>query len=562
MNPHPLNKKRQLGAFYTPPELSRVLTDWAIRRAHESILEPSFGGCGFFDSSIERLRELGCESPERQLYGVDIDQHAFDILSKKFDKIVEVKKRFIKNDFIKVQPQDFSVPGFDVVIGNPPYVSMHNMTSVQRSSCEQILRASPFSASTMGRNASLWAFFLVHSLSFLNDGGRVAWVLPSSLLHSDYAKRLIEIHKGFFESIKIIKLAERFFREEGAQETSVILLAEGFSKNGVIDCSLNVKSVEDLIMLKSIISSPDSSSSSDIENYKYDIISKEALDVYKKLCTSDVSAPLGYHADIKIGMVTGANKLFIINRKTAVENSLEEHVLKPVIGKFSSLQGIFHNRSKQNKIHSSGERVLLVCPSELEMLSDSYVSKYLSQLDIESRESNRTFKKRPHWYAPGYGIDGIIPDAFLSYMIHLSPRMVINQAKVNCTNSVHKVLFRDKNCSTNFKMAISISLLSSFSQLSAELEGRAYSSGVLKIEPSSGRKIQILMNEAIINDLVLSKGKIDKLLIEGDQSRATDIVDKVLVEHAICTAEEISELRKAARQLRNERYKGVKKLND
>tara|TARA_B100002049_G_C15854366_1_gene280662 strand:+ start:112 stop:447 length:336 start_codon:yes stop_codon:yes gene_type:complete len=111
-------------------------------------------------------------------------------------------------------------------------------------------------------------------------------------------------------------------------------------------------------------------------------------------------------------------------------------------------------------------------------------------------------------------------------------------------------------------MAISISLLSSFSQLSAELEGRAYSSGVLKIEPSSGRKIQILMNEAIINDLVLSKGKIDKLLIEGDQSRATDIVDKVLVEHAICTAEEISELRKAARQLRNERYKGVKKLND
>ena len=147
-------------------------------------------------------------------------------------------------------------------------------------------------------------------------------------------------------------------------------------------------------------------------------------------------------------------------------------------------------------------------------------------------------------------------------MIHLSPRMVINQAKVNCTNSVHKVLFRDKNCSTNFKMAISISLLSSFSQLSAELEGRAYSSGVLKIEPSSGRKIQILMNEAIINDLVLSKGKIDKLLIEGDQSRATDIVDKVLVEHAICTAEEISELRKAARQLRNERYKGVKKLND
>tara|TARA_Y100000766_G_C18762010_1_gene533883 strand:- start:266 stop:601 length:336 start_codon:yes stop_codon:yes gene_type:complete len=111
-------------------------------------------------------------------------------------------------------------------------------------------------------------------------------------------------------------------------------------------------------------------------------------------------------------------------------------------------------------------------------------------------------------------------------------------------------------------MAISISLLSSFSQLSAELEGRAYSSGVLKIEPSSGRRIQILMNEAIMDDLVLAKRNVDKLLIRGEQSRATDIVDAILIKQDICTAEEISELRKAARQLRNERYKGVKTLND
>lgn len=39
-----------------------------------------------------------------------------------------------------VKPDDFSVDKFDVVIGNPPYVSMHNMKLEQRQSCEKILK--------------------------------------------------------------------------------------------------------------------------------------------------------------------------------------------------------------------------------------------------------------------------------------------------------------------------------------------------------------------------------------------------------------------------------------
>ncbi|MCO7068727.1 N-6 DNA methylase, partial [Vibrio paracholerae] len=116
--------------------------------------------------------------------------------------MVETSNRFIQNDFISVQPSDFSVNEFDVVLGNPPYVSMHNMTEKQREACEKVLHNSPFSGLTMGRNASLWAFFLLHSLSFIKEGGRVAWVLPSSLLHADYAKRLLAIHKRHFYSVK------------------------------------------------------------------------------------------------------------------------------------------------------------------------------------------------------------------------------------------------------------------------------------------------------------------------------------------------------------------------
>ncbi|EPQ6834003.1 N-6 DNA methylase [Vibrio cholerae] len=558
LNPHPLSKKRELGAYYTPPELSQVLTDWAIVRSDEEILEPSFGGCGFFDSSIKTLRRLGCKSPEKQLYGVDIDGHAFSILSEKFGHMVETSNRFIQNDFISVQPSDFSVNEFDVVLGNPPYVSMHNMTEKQREACEKVLHNSPFSGLTMGRNASLWAFFLLHSLSFIKEGGRVAWVLPSSLLHADYAKRLLAIHKRHFYSVKVLKLAERFFKEEGAQETSVILIAEGFSAEPMENSHFSVASVENVIELKQAIETQLQATESGVDGYKLDIVSREARKAYFDLMNSESSKPIGHYADIKIGMVTGANKYFIVDKKTIEKFGLPEDVLQPAIGKFSFFSGITHDMRKHKKLQCDGYRAYLVCPTEEHMQNPEHpVSIYLNQITQQERNKNRTFAKRPHWFAPGYGIDGIIADCFLSYMIHLGPRMVVNKAKLNCTNSIHKVIFREKT-SALVKQAFATTLLSTYSQFSAEIEGRAYSSGVLKIEPSAGRNIKVLFTNNCVEDLVAIKTDVERELQEGDHKMATELVDDVLIKHGLITMEQCKRLSSGIRALRSERYKGVR----
>ncbi len=560
LNPHSLSKKRELGAYYTPPELSQVLTDWAIVRSDEDILEPSFGGCGFFVSSIKTLRHLGCKSPEKQLYGVDIDGHAFSILSEKFEHMVETSNRFIQEDFIAVQPSDFLVSEFDVVLGNPPYVSMHNMTEKQRETCEVILRDSPFSGFTMGRNASLWAFFLLHSLSFLKEGGRVAWVLPSSLLHADYAKRLLKIHQRHFRSVKVLKLAERFFKEEGAKETSIILIAEGFSAEPMKDTHFSVASVENVIELKLAIENQLQATELGVEGYKLDIVSQEVRETYFKLMSSENSKPIGHYADIKIGMVTGANKYFIVDRKTVEKFGLPEEVLQPAIGKFSFFSGITHDKRKHKKLQRDGYRAYLVCPTEEHMLDpDNPVSSYLNQISQKERDKNRTFAKRPHWFAPGSGVDGVVADCFLSYMIHLGPRMVINKAKLNCTNSIHKVIFREKTPAL-VKQAFATTLLSSYSQFSAEIEGRAYSSGVLKIEPSAGRNIKVLFTPDCVEDLASIKVDVEKELQSENYNRATELVDNVLIMHELITAEQCDYLKVGAQTLRRERYKGLRNL--
>lgn len=564
MNPHSLTKKRELGAYYTPPELSQVLADWAITSATQDILEPSFGGCGFFDSSIARLKTLGCTAPERQLYGVDIDKHAFDILSCKFDNVVDTTKRFILQDFITVEPQQFLVDAFDVVLGNPPYVSMHNMTEKQRISCDHVLRNSQFSGhTTMGRNASLWAFFLLHSLSFLRDGGRVAWVLPSSLLHADYAKKLLEIHQSYFTNIKVLKLAERFFKEEGAKETSVILMAEGFSKKPLEKTNFYVSAVENISDLKEAMTKQQKSTKVGIGGFKLDLVTYEARNAYMDLVGSHGSKDIGHYVDIKIGMVTGANKLFVIDKTTVEKFNLPEDVLFPVIGRFCMLSGVAHDVRHQRKIQEDGLRSYLVCPSEMQMADpENPVVAYLNQLTEEEKNSNRTFAKRPHWFAPGYGIDGVVADCFLSYMIHLGPRMVVNRSKLNCTNSVHKVIFRDKKTSSNFKQALAIAMLSTYTQFSAELEGRAYSSGVLKIEPSAGRRIKILLTNECVNELVALKKEVETALKQKNHDKVAELVDGVLVKNGLITHEQCASLALGVKELRRERYQGVKNFDE
>ncbi len=93
-----LEDRRKLGAFYTPERLSQILSNWVIRSGSDTVLEPSFGGCGFLQAARNRLSALGCASPRSQIYGCDIDPVAFDYLANTLGSPVDLM-RFIQSDF-------------------------------------------------------------------------------------------------------------------------------------------------------------------------------------------------------------------------------------------------------------------------------------------------------------------------------------------------------------------------------------------------------------------------------------------------------------------------------
>ena len=554
MNAHSLEMRKELGAYYTPSELSEIMSDWAIRQQSDKVLEPSFGGCGFLESCELTLRNLGAIKPLDNIFGVDIDIKAFDTLKNKFAN-KNIESRFILNDFINVAPIDFGGISFDVIIGNPPYISMHNMNIEQRISCEKVLSNSPFSSKTLGRNASLWCFFLLHALSFLAEKGRSAWVLPSSFLNAYYAKALISIYEKHFDTLKIIKINERLFKSEGADEMSVLFLCEGFHKENITNGKLSISFAESVSELGNIISGADYSVHASNDNYKYNILPKDAFDLYKHLKNMKACYKIKDFADIKIGMVTGFNNFFILNKQEVMQYRLGEENLRPVVSRFSHLKGIKHNVMRHNKnVKDHKNAFLLHVDRENLVEKNTAVRSYLAKVRKQERLKNRTFKKRKYWYQPD---DGIYPDAFLSYMVHESPKMVLNQGKINCTNSIHRVFFKEKP-SFKRKIAFCISLLSTFSQLSAELEGRSYGSGVLKIEPTAGKNIQIFIDEYIVDDLFDISKTIDSLMINDRFNNAVDLVDNVLIKRNVISSSELVLLKKALLRLRADRYKGVK----
>jgi hypothetical protein len=97
-------------------------------------------------------------------------------------------------------------------------------------------------------------------------------------------------------------------------------------------------------------------------------------------------------------------------------------------------------------------------------------------------------------------------------------------------------------------LRLALGTLSSFSQLSAELVGRSYGGGVLKLEPSELKRLRVPLVPSTITK-VLAK-HVNFLLRQGKHAEATSAVDDALIE-AGCglSAEKIALVRTARDKL-------------
>ena len=515
-------ERRGLGAFYTPIRLSQCLVNWAIRTQKDKILEPGFGGCNFIEASRARLLNLENDKPAENIYGCDKDPNAFDFLTETLGE-VNLEKRFIKDDFLSLKQVDFNDTEFDAVVGNPPYVSHHALSPETRASALKTITDEGF---TLDGKASLWAYFVLHAFTFLKKGGRVAWVLPGSFIYADYSKLLRKTIVENSRRCLTITLSERVFLHEGTTESSVILLVDGWKEPSLFHKveSIYCDSITELEKKLENWHERTFANAFMEKRNSFSFFSSNELKCFNHLSKHKDMKKLGELADVKIGIVTGANAFFIIDKETASKNNLPKGYLTPILSKVKITKGLDILPTDFNRAKKENFRCLFLNTLNKKNFPHS-IETYLENFPGD-RAKNVTFSKRSVWYEPH---QGETPDAFFTYMCNYAPRLILNLAKTNSTNTIHRVYFKKPMSNSNQKLAI-ISLLTSFSQLSAEVEGRSYGSGVLKHEPNEARAINLFMpplKEDVIDEAYRT---IDTLLREGEH---IDGIRKVADEYVL-----------------------------
>lgn len=492
------------GAFYTPLDLTRFLARWAIRSAGDQVLEPACGDGAFLGAIGERFVELGGHDLLDRLVGVERDADEAD----KARALAE-GARILTADFFDVDPSSIST--VDAVIGNPPYIRYHGFIGEDR--LKGLARARGQGVE-LTRLASSWAHFVVHSIGFLAPEGRLALVLPAELLHADYGQPVRDLLMARFGSVIIVAFDRMVFPE--AQVDAVLLLASNDDRGG-----LRVVRLTDERSLASVDLGAHASRASASPPARWSgSVDFEAGAVYERALASGLSEPLGSIASVDIGYVSGANGFFVLSREDAARLRLPASVLTPTIRRPADVPGLVAS--------CEHTRLLLDLAGKPEP-TNKHLLAYLAEGEVAGISGHYKCRVRCPWYA--VPIPRSKPQAFLPYMNHHGPRLIVNDADARSSNLLHGVMLRP---SAPPVRALAVAMCSSLTLLSAEIEGRAYGGGVLKLETKEAERVQVPLLSAQLSDRLAAEFHgINALRSTGDLEEAASVVDGILgLDHA------------------------------
>jgi hypothetical protein len=388
------------------------------------------------------------------------------------------------------------------------------------------------------RLSSTWAPFLLHGCQFLTEGGRLGQVLPAELLHSQYARPVIDFLAESFQAVTVAVFEEKIF--PGALEEVVLLFADGYRRGpakgvGVIAC----RNLDDL-RLDRIDGKGRGFLNSDVALLR--LLPRGTQKLYEELALANGVTTLGAVAEVDIGVVTGANDFFLRARDEMTALSVDGRLLRTTISKATDIAGARISRADVKALDANGRRTALLVLDEATACEVASIRSLIREGEKAGLHQRYKCRIRKPWYAVPLPAAGKQPDAFLTYMNNAFPRLVLNEAKALSTNTIHNVWLRaDVEAKT-----LTVAFYNSLTLLSAELVGRSYGGGILKLEPTEAERLLLPRLSA---DVEQHLERVDRALRCGDLTSTLDLVDAAVLKPLGLTDAEIAGLRRARQKL-------------
>lgn len=479
------------GGYYTPVELADFLARWVSEVKPKTWLEPSCGDGVFFAAA----KNAGMKKSEGFAFELNKDEadKARAIVSE-----MSLKGTIRSEDFLGFALQELGEKGqrFDAVLGNPPFVRYQYLPEDFQARSERI-----FAELNCGftKHTNAWVPFILASLALLRPGGRLGMVVPAEIIHVTHAQSLRAYLGTQCSRIVIVDPEELWF--EDTLQGAVLLMAQKLNR-GEKAQGVAIYPVRDREFLETpaadIYSAPTPINGKTVQGKwtraLLDVPTRGLLD---ELEEHEEVKRFDEVAEVDVGIVTGANKFFLVDDETVERFDLSRWA-HPMFGRSEHCPGIIYDERQHKANAKSGN------PTNF-LWFDEAAGKHKGVMAyIETGEKQRLHTRykcriRTPWYT--------VPSVYSTEIgmlkrAHHIPRLILNKAGAYTTDTAYRITSKVK------APQLVASFINPLTALSAELEGRHYGGGVLELIPSEIERLLIPLHAKARFDLT----KLDKMV--------------------------------------------------
>lgn len=522
------------GSYYTPRWLADYIIKWILGEKSQTILEPSCGDGVFFES-------LNCDLDNLYITGIDTNETATRICRNKL-KYSNVKHEILTEDFITWSIKNMtsgSTKTFDAAVGNPPFIRYQYLDKNVQENAQAFfgLMGMKFT-----KHTNAWIPFVMASIKFLRPNGLLGMIVPAEILNVLYAKGLREYILDQCSQVLIVDPENQWF--DGVLQGVVLLMAKkksaptqktkGLSIMRTKDNSFANENPVDLFNKAVYINGEF------LKNkWTYALLTPEERETYNSICANKNIFSFSSIATADVGIVTGANKYFLVTDKTVEKFGLK-NVASPMFGRSEHCPGIIYNKEQHEENRKKGYPTnFLHFTSETDEIT---YSDYIKVGIDEKINLRYKCKIRFPWYK--------VPSVYSSPISLLKrsngmPRLILNEINAYTTDTAYRVAVK-QNIEPE---KLVVCFLNTLTALSAELEGRHYGGGVLELVPSEIDRLMV----PYISDLNVDIKFLNDFIKIHTQDEVLAMQDDILFRQIGIDDEKIKILQGAFSRIKNRR---------
>lgn len=368
-----LEHRKRFAQFFTPEAIADFMARWVLDgRKKMDVLEPAFG-LGAFSRSLFK------QNPKVRVVGYEADATIYNYAA---ENVAQAGSDVLlyNEDYLRASWED----KYDGIICNPPYLKFHdydNASLVPLVNEQLGIRLNGFT--------NLYTLFLLKSISQLRDGGRMAYIVPSEFLNSDYGvevKRAL-LRSGVLRHVVVVDFTQCAF--DDALTTACILLCH---KDGSLS-EVRFSHVSDVGQLQASLA--------DYSVWAADQLKPETKwkQYYEGARSADYRhlVPFSTFAKVSRGIATGANDYFTFRESKKELYGIPERCLMRCVCHSTDVHGLFFTDDDFQRLSHSDKAVYLF--NGRADVEDEHVRGYISLGEETGADKRYLTASRKPWYA-------------------------------------------------------------------------------------------------------------------------------------------------------------------